>query len=108
MTGPSRVALVTGAARGIGAATVDALCLRGYHVVAVDSCAADRYEPQLGYELATPEELNDWYEYAQDLLVIPPPGKPSPAVNPEKDKQLAKGVEQLRDVLKASGKAPKG
>jgi SDR family mycofactocin-dependent oxidoreductase len=58
MTGAvTRVALVTGAARGIGAATVDALCLRGYHVVAVDSCAADQYRSQLGYDLATPEQL---------------------------------------------------
>jgi SDR family mycofactocin-dependent oxidoreductase len=53
----SRVALVTGAARGIGAATVDALCLRGYRVVAVDSCAADQDRPQLGYDLATPDQL---------------------------------------------------
>ena len=53
----SRVALVTGAARGIGAATVDALCLRGYRVVAVDSCAADTDRAQLGYDLATPDQL---------------------------------------------------
>ena len=54
---PPRVALVTGAARGIGAATVDALCLRGYNVVAVDSCAAARERGALGYDLATPEQL---------------------------------------------------
>jgi SDR family mycofactocin-dependent oxidoreductase len=35
----TRVALVTGAARGIGAATVRVLCERGYHVVAVDTSA---------------------------------------------------------------------
>lgn len=58
MTGSSsRVALVTGAARGIGAATVDALCLRGYSVVAVDSCAADTDRALLGYDLATPGQL---------------------------------------------------
>lgn len=38
---PARVALVTGAARGIGAATVRALLQRGYHVLAVDSCAGE-------------------------------------------------------------------
>jgi SDR family mycofactocin-dependent oxidoreductase len=54
---PSRVALVTGAARGIGAAVVDALVLRGYHVVAVDSCAGARERGALGYDLATPEQL---------------------------------------------------
>lgn len=58
MIGPtSRVALVTGAARGIGAATVDALCVRGYYVVAVDSCAAGRERGSVGYDLATPEQL---------------------------------------------------
>ncbi len=38
---PRRVAFVTGAGRGIGKATVRALCGQGYSVVAVDSCAAD-------------------------------------------------------------------
>lgn len=39
MTGPSRVAVVTGAARGIGAATVRRLATQGCAVVAVDWCA---------------------------------------------------------------------
>lgn len=51
----SRVAVVTGAARGIGAATVTALARAGWSVVAVDACADD---PALGYSLATRSELD--------------------------------------------------
>jgi SDR family mycofactocin-dependent oxidoreductase len=50
----SRVAVVTGAARGIGAATVDRLVAGGWAVVAVDICADD---PALDYALATPDDL---------------------------------------------------
>lgn len=50
----SRVAIVTGAARGIGAATVDALVNDGYRVVAVDRC---RDIAEVPYPLATPGEL---------------------------------------------------
>lgn len=52
---PMPVALVTGAARGIGAATVDALVALGWAVVASDSCADD---PALGYPLASPADLD--------------------------------------------------
>ncbi len=52
-TGP--VALVTGAARGIGAATVAALVAAGWRVVATDVCADD---PRLGYALGTRAELD--------------------------------------------------
>ncbi len=49
------VALVTGAARGIGAATVLALAAGGWRVVAVDRCADD---PALPYSLGTRGELD--------------------------------------------------
>ncbi|MGZ4435596.1 MAG: SDR family NAD(P)-dependent oxidoreductase, partial [Trebonia sp.] len=49
-----RVALVTGAARGIGAATVAALAAGGWRVVAVDRCADDTALP---YALGSRGEL---------------------------------------------------
>jgi SDR family mycofactocin-dependent oxidoreductase len=52
----TRVAVVTGAARGIGAATVVGLARAGWSVVAVDRCADD---PRIPYPLATPAELDD-------------------------------------------------
>jgi len=50
----SRVAVVTGAARGIGAATVVRLAAEGWSVVAIDRCAND---PRLPYGLGTAQEL---------------------------------------------------
>lgn len=49
-----RAVLVTGAARGIGAATVAALVGAGWSVVATDRCADD---PRLCYSLGTGEDL---------------------------------------------------
>ncbi|MEQ6900412.1 mycofactocin-coupled SDR family oxidoreductase [Nocardioides sp. YIM 152588] len=56
MSGTPRVVLVTGAARGIGAATVRRLRDRGDRVLAVDSCAGGA--AGLPYPLATREELD--------------------------------------------------
>ena len=52
----SPAAVVTGAARGIGAATVDALVAAGWQVVAVDRSADD---PALDYALATKADLEE-------------------------------------------------
>ena len=52
----SPTAVVTGAARGIGASTVDALVTDGWHVVAVDRAADD---PALDYPLATKADLEE-------------------------------------------------
>ncbi len=54
----SRVALVTGAARGIGAETVRTLCRDGYGVVAVDSARGERRADGVAYPLATRGELD--------------------------------------------------
>jgi len=50
-----RVAIVTGAGRGIGAATVAALVAEGWSVVAVDRCAPDR---RLPYAMASERDLD--------------------------------------------------
>jgi SDR family mycofactocin-dependent oxidoreductase len=54
VTAPGRVAIVTGAARGIGAATVLALAAEGWSVLALDRAADD---PALPYPLASAAEL---------------------------------------------------
>ena len=51
-----RVVIVTGAARGIGAATVRRLVADGHRVVAVDSCAGAQSE--VSYPLASRDDLD--------------------------------------------------
>ena len=59
-----RVAVVTGAARGIGAATVCGLARAGWSVVAVDRCADD---PRIPYPLGTRAELDAVVAQARTL-----------------------------------------
>ncbi|HEX5294205.1 MAG TPA: mycofactocin-coupled SDR family oxidoreductase [Streptosporangiaceae bacterium] len=61
-----RVALVTGAARGIGAATVAALAAGGWRVVAVDRCADD---PDLPYPMGSRADLDRVVAAAQAAAV---------------------------------------
>ena len=50
------VAIVTGAGRGIGAATVAALVADGWWVAAVDRCAP---HPAIAYPMASSDDLAD-------------------------------------------------
>lgn len=70
----SRVAVVTGAARGIGAATVRGLAAAGWCVVAVDRGSDD---PRLPYAMGGPAELDA--VVAEALALSPDPPTDAPA-----------------------------
>jgi SDR family mycofactocin-dependent oxidoreductase len=84
----TRVALVTGAARGIGAATVRGLAARGWAVLAVDRCADD---PALPYPLASRADLDQ--VAAEASAAAGDPGSVRAAVaDVRDDEQLAAAV----------------
>ncbi len=57
--------------------------------------------PDTGFEVKlTREERTDWMETFRELAIIPPTGKKAPAIDPAKDKQLAKAVEHLKGLIK--------
>jgi NAD(P)-dependent dehydrogenase (short-subunit alcohol dehydrogenase family) len=64
-----RVAIVTGAARGIGAATARELGQAGYQVVAVDACLGDESHqlPGVNYPLGTEADLREVERYGKPL-----------------------------------------
>jgi len=70
-TDPSnpRVALVTGAARGIGAATVLELCRQGYAVTALDVCSGGNVLPGVGYAMANRAQLQALAEQFPDQVL---------------------------------------
>ncbi len=74
----SRVAVVTGAARGIGAATVRGLAAAGWSVVAVDRASDD---PRLPYRMGSEDELAAVVAAA----AVRSPGGPSAADRPDTD-----------------------
>jgi SDR family mycofactocin-dependent oxidoreductase len=88
--GAGRVAVVTGAARGIGAAVVHRLAAADWRVVAIDLDAGPEPDPVLGYRLGTRAEL--------DAVAAAHPGAVLPVVADVRDQAaLHAAVARARD-----------
>jgi SDR family mycofactocin-dependent oxidoreductase len=83
----TRVALVTGAARGIGAATVRALAARDWAVLALDQCADDPVPP---YRLGSRDELDR--VVAEASVIASDPGAVRAVVADARDGQQLAGA----------------
>lgn len=92
------VALVTGAARGIGAATAAAFSAAGWRVVLIDACADD---PALAYPLATRAELDTAVATTIRAAATVPQDRDTPPVT---DQSIAIGlVADVRDQTGLDG-----
>ncbi len=91
------VAIVTGAARGIGAATAISLAQAGHQLVLVDTCESD---PRLSYELATREQLDDVSERTGGTPIV---GDAADQATLEAALSAAKAQGSIEVVVAAAG-----
>jgi SDR family mycofactocin-dependent oxidoreductase len=92
-----RVAIVTGAGRGIGAATIAALAAEGWSVVAVDRCAPDR---RLPYAMASERDLDAAVAAAEERAGHPDAARAvvADASDPEALASVVEGAETWGDL----------
>ncbi len=95
--GPKKVAIVSGAARGIGRAVASELAGRGWGVVAIDIC---KDIPQVPYSLATRRDLESLSKLAGVVTVESDVRDPIACAQAV---QIAESVGELTAVIAAAG-----